>query len=601
MSTIKINALTDLSGDNQISISELFNIPRAMSNYAELRNYRGTASNIVITSKGIAGTFWRDTTDSSTQDNSVTVLVDALNRRWRRQYSGRVSVLWAGATSSTTVDMKDKFDLASAAASAAAGGLSGDVDVPAGNWYLSGPIATQANWYVDGAATILGLPSVGSETIPIHDTTYLSGRVFDFRAGTAAQIRVGAPEPWLTKYWRTISECITSLSVLSPSGRAAILAATRTSDRPDTGALSYALSASVVNDDTVNPKGGWSGYFESYRADGAGTTLGLEMDFLNLGDTKDLDPFNVFSTGITANLWLSCGGGSTPLSGQTNDISAHITTIKNSKGAQRGWVVRDGSNTGANKEVIASPYDHRWSWYSSSGTVRSYLNGKELYRTVASDTLSESVVDTSRKATAALLAPAANSITYVHNYLTHNGTSYSQSGSTQIQQKTAFSGGFARFARFAYQMSVRNSDGTYNIIEVNSGADNEFGPTNSDAVVNNGRQLNRWLNTYSKQFRPGTGAAIWTSGAGTPEGTVTAVIGSLYTRTDGGPGTSTYVKEFGTGNTGWRAVQGVRADTTGLRPALAASDVGFQYFDTTLGKPIWWQGTKWVDALGANA
>lgn len=27
---------------------------------------------------------------------------------------------------------------------------------------------------------------------------------------------------------------------------------------------------------------------------------------------------------------------------------------------------------------------------------------------------------------------------------------------------------------------------------------------------------------------------------------------------------------------------------------------GFEYFDTTLNKPIWWNGTKWVDATGAD-
>lgn len=41
------------------------------------------------------------------------------------------------------------------------------------------------------------------------------------------------------------------------------------------------------------------------------------------------------------------------------------------------------------------------------------------------------------------------------------------------------------------------------------------------------------------------------SGAGTPEGAVTARIGSIYFRTNGGAGTSLYVKESGTGNTGW--------------------------------------------------
>lgn len=40
-------------------------------------------------------------------------------------------------------------------------------------------------------------------------------------------------------------------------------------------------------------------------------------------------------------------------------------------------------------------------------------------------------------------------------------------------------------------------------------------------------------------------------GAGSPEGVVTAPIGSTYRRTDGGAGTSTYQKESGTGNTGW--------------------------------------------------
>jgi hypothetical protein len=43
------------------------------------------------------------------------------------------------------------------------------------------------------------------------------------------------------------------------------------------------------------------------------------------------------------------------------------------------------------------------------------------------------------------------------------------------------------------------------------------------------------------------------SGAGSPEGAVTAIRGSLFMRNDGGAGTSLYVKESGTGNTGWAA------------------------------------------------
>lgn len=42
-------------------------------------------------------------------------------------------------------------------------------------------------------------------------------------------------------------------------------------------------------------------------------------------------------------------------------------------------------------------------------------------------------------------------------------------------------------------------------------------------------------------------------GAGDPEGVVTAPVGSLFLRTDGGAGTTLYVKESGSGNTGWVA------------------------------------------------
>lgn len=52
----------------------------------------------------------------------------------------------------------------------------------------------------------------------------------------------------------------------------------------------------------------------------------------------------------------------------------------------------------------------------------------------------------------------------------------------------------------------------------------------------------------------GAGNVSWVlrgAGSGTPEGNVAAPVGSVWQRTDGGAGTSFYVKESGTGNTGW--------------------------------------------------
>jgi hypothetical protein len=75
----------------------------------------------------------------------------------------------------------------------------------------------------------------------------------------------------------------------------------------------------------------------------------------------------------------------------------------------------------------------------------------------------------------------------------------------------------------------------------------------ADNAQDLGRTATRWRDTFTASVRPGAGTAKWTSGAGSPEGSVTAVVGSLYTRTDGGAGTTLYIKESGTGNVGWVA------------------------------------------------
>lgn len=56
---------------------------------------------------------------------------------------------------------------------------------------------------------------------------------------------------------------------------------------------------------------------------------------------------------------------------------------------------------------------------------------------------------------------------------------------------------------------------------------------------------------YASYFAFNNSDVKWLSGAGSPEGVVTAAVGSMYSRTDGGAGTSLYVKESGSGNTGW--------------------------------------------------
>lgn len=68
-----------------------------------------------------------------------------------------------------------------------------------------------------------------------------------------------------------------------------------------------------------------------------------------------------------------------------------------------------------------------------------------------------------------------------------------------------------------------------------------------------GSTATHFRDTYSNRYFIGTGTIQQISGSGSPEGVVTAPVGSTFQRSDGGALTSFYVKESGTGNTGWVA------------------------------------------------
>ena len=64
-----------------------------------------------------------------------------------------------------------------------------------------------------------------------------------------------------------------------------------------------------------------------------------------------------------------------------------------------------------------------------------------------------------------------------------------------------------------------------------------------------------WLNDVNKVVYSNlpTNGIVWKTGVGSPEGVVTAPVGSLYSNTSGGTSTTLYVKTSGTSNTGWTA------------------------------------------------
>ena len=91
---------------------------------------------------------------------------------------------------------------------------------------------------------------------------------------------------------------------------------------------------------------------------------------------------------------------------------------------------------------------------------------------------------------------------------------------------------------------------------------------------------------------------IATSWSEMPYGARVLYNGSVYT--------ATRVVENGTERALWLDELGrtpsaqYKASGTADRPTLTANDKGYQYFDTDLGKPIYWTGNKWVDSAGAD-
>lgn len=99
------------------------------------------------------------------------------------------------------------------------------------------------------------------------------------------------------------------------------------------------------------------------------------------------------------------------------------------------------------------------------------------------------------------------------------------------------------------------SDG---VIQFANGAVTDFGRLQLGGSTSSFPAIKRSTTTIQAVLADDSGFAAVQSlyqrfGSGTPEAAVTAPIGAIYHRTDGGAGTSFYVKESGTGNTGWVA------------------------------------------------
>ena len=422
--------------------------------------------------------------------------------------------------------------------------------IPAGVWRWTGTIvSTGVTWLIDPGASFPDLPTVGPYGQTNLDT--LGGRIFrqSNNATTKQGWRIGDGDPWPENY-RQFSVSIAEFSATAQFGNLGVGGYSRSSDNPTVNQGTIGGEFLAINDDTANLKPVFGAYKEAWRtANTVGAALGDETEAINLGALNSLTPYTVrsLSSKDCISYVAASGGG---IGGATTATAAYVMWA-NGADFERGIIVmKDALLSSGPMEFFTTYTGTKLAWYDDTNLAASYVGDTGQVWTIRNNTAASGhETEYRRKRANGTTATGALDEVHVDRYAGWDGTALYYGAYTQCLQVAAFAAGLARFR---YDIAAKNDSGAYKEISLNGAGNNAFSST-ADNDINLGLSTNRWARVFSNEFRPGPGTAIWTSGAGTPEGATTAPVGSLFTRTDGGANTTLYVKESGAGNTGWVA------------------------------------------------
>ena len=147
------------------------------------------------------------------------------------------------------------------------------------------------------------------------------------------------------------------------------------------------------------------------------------------------------------------------------------------------------------------------------------------------------------------LHQSRNRVTGVRGYAYSNVTIMAGSDYNYIELGGSQSGASSDAAAV-----VNNSSEYHNVIRDSRRGDYHYGRYVTRARdTYEGPQIESRSDPTTGFIRLGNSGARVQAGSGSPSGAVVAPVGSLYLRTDGGAGTTLYIKESGTGMSGWVA------------------------------------------------
>ncbi len=288
-------------------------------------------------------------------------------------------------------------------------------------------------------------------------------------------------------------------------------------------------------------------------------SYGYELDYNNLIDDKGLNYFS------KARYGLGVTGAGTFLSTAAILVAGSIGSLGVDPIWHRGLLFAGPSCDSYDIETQSSAtisykvngiHDYAMDTTDMAGNVLLMGNNQFQYAETAGAVATNILgINTSNDLLIGAGMPANSDVVLGSNDTDHrvlartNIFQVDHSGATQAQVRMHNSEGSARITADGDQVFIQLNDNA----DWTSGSENVFSANlNGTATLyyNDGAMLS----TLSSGIDLNNSAAAILVGTGAPEGSVIAEVSSLFLRTDGSSGTSLYVKEAGTGNTGWVGV-----------------------------------------------
>lgn len=607
---------SDLVSYDGGSTQDVLDSAKPMGSYVALRAYTGRATSVRITARGIGGFFLRDDADVASADDGGTVIVDASGRRWKRVFDGPVSIKWFGAKGDGVTDDTAAIQAALNAARTEAAPFAIqtkyrgiDLHAPMGRYRMTAGVTGVAGTSISGdgyeatiflhegaAGDVFSFTGVDNGSV---DFVCLEGFAVAQKQGAAHAagyaIKIDGNSFGTTPRVRDVYTYGTYSGLYLDWCFPSTIEGVHCFAHASTGFTTRFNCTSITFQNCYAGANGGSGFklsghysscvncasdsnaldgYEIYYDGGAATGTSLISCGSELcarsGISEDraigvtiASPRMIMAAASTAAFKFDGGDGITVLSPVVSAVAANANSafnISNASGAYPSNVAISGWS--GNATTFASDIDqpdyvfwpgNRVAMGMHNGTLRMGGIGG-FNRNLQTFYIGSNF-------------PAGSGGTMYSGNFTPVLTT-SAAGVVAVNRYKAVvnapAGTVARLIAGALVEAPTLTAGTVTRYEGQRIADMPAG-TSADAnqVLGDGTvPAGQWsLCNLSTKKNLYAGPIQWSSssgpmdlfGAGSPEGVVSAAVGSTYRRTDGGAGTCFYVKESGAGNTGWVA------------------------------------------------